>query len=383
MFNLAIFSQLHILLTPRFPSGSRIPQQETRPVAIPAPFALPLRISFSTHRPCLWRRAMAAPLFPLRQTVRPRLWTLRTLATVLSPTSDPQVPNTFTAESNKTLKSGKNRKQIPNPRTTKMTVDQDWMSVYPAAAPFKPSAVPLPVRMGYPVEKGVPPAKEGNLELLKIPNFLHLTPVAIKKHCAVLKDFCTDWPSALDSDEKCEKHFPIEIETADYVSAGPSIYNPKARIVTLKVRLSSLNLDDHAKKKFIKLVGERYCKNTDLLTITTDRCPLRRQNYDYAMYLLTVLYHESWKTEDWEKKKTEADMEEYIWEKSRSEENILNTLLQIKASEKTSGVTEEELLGSEEIKNYKKSVVALKNEGDTENNLFQYKEAVKKLLNLT
>lgn len=38
-----------------------------------------------------------------------------------------------------------------------------------------------------------------------------------------------------------------------------------------KVKLSSLNLDDHAKKKLIKLVGERYCKTTDVLTIKTDR----------------------------------------------------------------------------------------------------------------
>lgn len=38
-----------------------------------------------------------------------------------------------------------------------------------------------------------------------------------------------------------------------------------------KVKLSSLNLDNHAKKKLIKLVGERYCKTTDVLTITTDR----------------------------------------------------------------------------------------------------------------
>jgi small subunit ribosomal protein S35 len=30
--------------------------------------------------------------------------------------------------------------------------------------------VPLPVRMGYPVKKGVPMAKEGNLELLKVRN---------------------------------------------------------------------------------------------------------------------------------------------------------------------------------------------------------------------
>lgn len=49
-----------------------------------------------------------------------------------------------------------------------MAVDQDWPSVYPVAAPFKPSAVPLPVRMGYPVKRGVPMAKEGNLELLKV-----------------------------------------------------------------------------------------------------------------------------------------------------------------------------------------------------------------------
>lgn len=39
----------------------------------------------------------------------------------------------------------------------------------------------------------------------------------------------------------------------------------------MKVKLSNLNLDDHAKKKLIKLVGERYCKDTDMLTITTDR----------------------------------------------------------------------------------------------------------------
>ncbi|XP_073171521.1 small ribosomal subunit protein mS35 isoform X3 [Lepidochelys kempii] len=292
-----------------------------------------------------------------------------------------------------------------------MAVDQDWSNVYPTAAAFNPSSVPLPIRMGYPVKRGVPPPKGGNLELIKIPNFLHLTPPAIKKHCAALKDFCTEWPTVLDSDEKCEQHFPIEIETVDYVSAGPSVRNPKARVVTLRVKLSKLNLDDHAKKKLIKLVGERYCKDTDMLTITTDRsccfnlmscfvnaegmetntlnlnsvcstrCPLRRQNYDYGIYLLTVLYHESWKTEMWENEKTEADMEEYIWENSPSQKNALDTLLRIRAAEKITEVTREELLGSEMVENYKTSVVVLKN-GETENNILQYKESVMKLLNL-
>ncbi|XP_060634092.2 small ribosomal subunit protein mS35 [Anolis sagrei] len=268
------------------------------------------------------------------------------------------------------------------PRTEKMEVDQDWTGVYPAAAAFKPSSVPLPIRMGYPVKRGIPPEKYGNLELIKIPNFLHLTPVAIRKHCAALKDFCTEWPPALDNEEKCLQHFPIEVDTVDYVSAGPSVRNPKARVVTLRIKLSSLNLDDHAKTKLIKLAGERYSKGTDTLIITTDRCPLRRQNYDYAAYLLTVLFHESWKTETWEKDKTEADMEEYVWENSPSEQNVLDTLLRIRSAEKIQDINKETLLGSDIIMSYKNSVVALRNEGETEKNLSQYKESVKKLLNL-
>lgn len=49
-----------------------------------------------------------------------------------------------------------------------MPVDQDWTAVYPSAAPFRPNAVPLPVRMGYPVKGGVAPGKKGNLELIKV-----------------------------------------------------------------------------------------------------------------------------------------------------------------------------------------------------------------------
>ncbi|KAG9330134.1 hypothetical protein JZ751_027218 [Albula glossodonta] len=223
------------------------------------------------------------------------------------------------------------KREAGQPRTEKMPVDQDWTSVYPSAASFKPASVPLPVRMGYPVRLGVPPEKKGNLELIK-------------------------WPKALDSDAKCEESFPIRVQTTDYISAGTSLRNPNARVVTLTdksprviqlpfglqpelrahpctdnalkktmdrsaarlngfglavtavsllhkqqqlcalhlVKLSSLNLDDHAQKKLIKLVGERYNKDTDVLTLTTDSCPLRKQNHDYAMYLLTVLYHESW-----------------------------------------------------------------------------------------
>ncbi|KAL1775712.1 28S ribosomal protein S35, mitochondrial [Sigmodon hispidus] len=319
---------------------------------------------------------MAVAALQLRQIVYLGARSLRTFSSAVRPAAS-RARKRSASRSERSM-----RRKALTPRAEKMDVDQDWPSVYPVAAPFKPSAVPLPIRMGYPVNKGVPMAKEGNLELLKIPNFLHLTPVAIKRHCEALKDFCTEWPAALDSDEKCEKHFPIEIDTADYVSSGPSVRNPKARVVTLRVKLSSLNLDDHAKKKLIKLVGERYCTTTDVLTITTDRCPLKRQNYDYALYLLTVLYHESWKTEEWEKNKTEEDMEEYVWENSPSEKNVLQTLLQMRAAEGGVAPSRKELLGTKEVEDYQKSVVRLKNEGENEASLTQYKESVKRLLNL-
>ncbi|XP_014907175.1 small ribosomal subunit protein mS35 [Poecilia latipinna] len=267
------------------------------------------------------------------------------------------------------------------PRTEKMALDQDWTSVYPAATPFRANAVPLPLRMGYPVKRGIPPEKKGNLELIKIPNFLHLTPAAIRKHCEALKPFCTEWPSALDTDAKCDELFPVKIQSTDYVSAGPSIRNPSARVVHMKVKLSSLNLDDHARKKMLKLVGDRYCKDSDILTIKTESCPLRQQNYDYAMYLLTVLYHESWKIEPWEAEKTRADMEEYSWEDSTSQKNILDTLLRINATgEGEEAEVREQLLGREEVLEYKDSVETLKNEEPSESNMLRYKEAVRKVL---
>lgn len=43
----------------------------------------------------------------------------------------------------------------------------------------------------------------------------------------------------------------------------------------------------------IRLVGERYDEESDTLTIVTDRCPMRKQNHDYGIYVLTALYHES------------------------------------------------------------------------------------------
>ncbi|CAB3997993.1 28S ribosomal S35, mitochondrial, partial [Paramuricea clavata] len=92
-------------------------------------------------------------------------------------------------------------------------------------------------------------------------------------------------------------HRPVRIITRNYLFAGPSLRHPKSHNVQLKIYLKDLTLDEHARKKMIELTGHRYNEENDELTITADRCPSRKQNRDYAMYLLNVLYHESWASE--------------------------------------------------------------------------------------
>lgn len=88
------------------------------------------------------------------------------------------------------------------------------------------------------------------------------------------------------------------------------------------------------------------------------------------------------KTEQWEDDKTEDDIDEYIWENSASQKNALDTLLRIRVAEQTEGGSREELLSSETVQDYRKSVVQLKSEGETEKNLSEYKNCVKRLLNI-
>ena len=72
-----------------------------------------------------------------------------------------------------------------------MKPDQDWGDVWPTARTFHPGTVPLPVRQGYPANDKPIPDKWGNAELMKIPNFLHLTPPVVERHCAAIRsEFC-------------------------------------------------------------------------------------------------------------------------------------------------------------------------------------------------
>ena len=78
-----------------------------------------------------------------------------------------------------------------------------------------------------------------------------------------------------------------------------------------------------------------------------------------------------------------ADMEEYSWEDSHSQKNILDTLVRMKVAGEGEGEeAREQLLGRQEVQEYKDSVMRLKNEGESESSMLQYKEAVKKVLSL-
>ena len=53
-------------------------------------------------------------------------------------------------------------------------------------------------------------------------------------------EFCTPWPEGLETDEKCDEHFPITIITRDYVRDVMSIRDKRARLITLEVLLFGL-----------------------------------------------------------------------------------------------------------------------------------------------
>ncbi|XP_068240748.1 small ribosomal subunit protein mS35 [Palaemon carinicauda] len=262
-------------------------------------------------------------------------------------------------------------KPILPPRYKRQKTDQDWGNVWPAARSFHPATVPFPIRQGYPAIGEPTPDKWGNAELMKIPNFLHLTPPVIERQCEALKKFCTAWPANLETPEKQEKHFPVTVQRSSYLHSSPNIRDSKARIVTYKLSLKSLDLDDHSKDKLLRLVGDRYDPATDVLTLVADRCPLSQQNYEYCRYLLSVLYTESKKTEPWEHEKEVIDREFYIWEGSPSESSIM-TIVRAKEGETS----------EEDLKAYKEAVTNIHNEGEDVSTVSRYREAVLKVLEL-
>ncbi|KAM7533709.1 hypothetical protein Aperf_G00000122015 [Anoplocephala perfoliata] len=215
--------------------------------------------------------------------------------------------------------------------------NDDWSNVWPCENFFSPYVFPAPIRQGHSknlVEnEGLPPAKYANAELLKIQNFLHLTPHHIEKHCQSLRKFLTKWPSGLKTDEDVDRHYPITIITSSFTNSSPSIRDSRARRVTIRVQMNSLGLDDRGKLKLLRLAKAygfergmaQYYSDEDVLELSSDRCPMSNQNYDYLIYVLTVLTMESRKHESWENEETGSYLD-FKWGRSQQRKRILSLL---------------------------------------------------------
>ena len=53
--------------------------------------------------------------------------------------------------------------------------------------------------------------------------------------------------------------------------------------------MEALHLDDHGRHKLIQLARDRYDAKKDELNLVVKQCPTRKQNLEYAKYLLKVL----------------------------------------------------------------------------------------------
>ncbi|OWF43919.1 28S ribosomal protein S35, mitochondrial-like [Mizuhopecten yessoensis] len=270
-----------------------------------------------------------------------------------------------------------------------MTTEQDWTKVWPTSGVFRWSSVPLALRQGVirneTENEGIIPDKEGNTELIKVPNFLHLTPPHVWKHCQALKKFCTPWPEGLDSKEDCRLHFPVEVVTSDYCFAGPSIRDPRSRVVTVKVKLSDLELDEHARHKLLKLVGDRYDKDNDMLIFKTDKCPTKQQNRDYAIFLLTAVYLEAWKKMPWEDDIEGDDFLDYQWNLSKAKDRTVLNLMSMAEGDQNSvyhNEEENEILEKEEVKNYAKAISKIYDDEESIENLNDLKQSALNMLQL-
>jgi len=303
---------------------------------------------------------------------------------------------------------------VAPPRADSMSPEQDWPSVWPAPRTFHPATVPLAVRQGYPATNKPTPGKYGNLELMKIPNFLHLTPPAVERHCAAIKKYCTPFPKGVlypssitqhvakpDPDAKHhtklhiynrkvspreemavsdpsteEKrhdypgYFPVIETKHSYLYSSFSIRDARARCVQIKVDLADLQLSASARDKLLRLVKHRYDRDTNTLTLSADRCPLGAQNSDYLHYLLTVLLYEANKTEPWEHEITREDYGQFVYEGSEAQRTV--QLIHRPCPEGG----EKETISEEQEQRYSEAVATVLHNGETDANLFEYTKSV-------
>ena len=177
----------------------------------------------------------------------------------------------------------------------------DFSDVYPSEKPFDPYLIGLPVRGGgHKIRKELPPLAEGNAVFWQSPNFFHLTPPAIEKHCEALRPLLAQWPSDLP-------YCPVEVETTDYLLSGNERYHQDGRHVRMEVDFDSLQLTGRPREKMLELLEDKYDIDRNVIKLESRRCPTKTQNKDYLLYLLKVLYYEANRSEKWEEKRLATD----------------------------------------------------------------------------
>ena len=178
---------------------------------------------------------------------------------------------------------------------------EDWSDVYPAEKPLDPYLIELPLRGGgHKIRKELPPIAEGNAVFWQSPNFFHLTPPAIQKHCEALEPLLTEWPSDLP-------YCPVEVETTDFLLSGNERYHQDGRHVRMEVDFDSLQLTGRPREKMLELLEDKYDVDKNVIKLESRRCPTKTQNKDYLYYLLKVLYFEANRSEKWEEMRLATD----------------------------------------------------------------------------
>ena len=70
----------------------------------------------------------------------------------------------------------------------------------------------------------------------------------------LISDWSTD---GLETEDEVEEHFPVSVTYSDYLNSSSSVRDRRSRIIQLRIKIDSLPLDEHARDKFIRLVGDR------------------------------------------------------------------------------------------------------------------------------
>jgi len=94
-------------------------------------------------------------------------------------------------------------------------------------------------------------------------------------------------------------------------------------------------------------------------------------------YIITAVYFEAWKVDDWEAGAEKRDWEKYYFEKSPSARNVIDYLKRISPAEIKD---DKDVLEKTEVKIYGKAVSDLYDKKESEEAIDEYKRSVIQLL---